>query len=266
MPSTNLNVALLPLDIAAFDSDANINSVRQRLKSLPSDTDLVILPEMFNTGFTTDRERLKQIAQPPVGGAVVDTLESLATEFDVALWGSMIAHGHSESFVNRGFMISPGETPQYYDKRHTFSLGGESQAFSRGSQPSPIIEFRGWKLKMAICYDIRFPVWNRSRGNEYDALIVPANWVHSRYYPWRQMLIARAIENQSYVAGCNREGRDAYGIYERGDSLAFDFYGKEIGTAHEDGTLTVTFDRHALETARAHFMPWRDADDFTITL
>ncbi len=265
MPSTNLNVVLLPLDIVPFNTAANLLSVETRMASLAEDTDLIVLPEMFNTGFTTDPELLAKIAEKP-DGVMIRKLSEQASKHNVAIWGSMVSRNESDHFVNRGFMISPEGSVNYYDKRHTFSYGGESRAFSRGSQPAPIIDFRGWKLKMAICYDIRFPVWNRSRANEYDALIVPANWVHSRYYPWRQMLIARAIENQVYVVGCNREGNDAYGKYERGDSLAFDFYGKEIGTVHSDGSLSVTFDAHAIESARTHFAPWRDADDFTIRL
>ena len=267
MPSTELNIALLPLDIVEMDVAANLSAVERRIELLPEQTDLVVLPEMFSTGFTTDPSILVRIAENTASSPTLDALRSIAARKNVAIWGSMIARTDDGlGFINRGFMISPGAATEYYDKRHTFSLGGESKAFARGSQLSPIVEFRGWRLKMSICYDIRFPVWNRSRANDYDALIVPANWVNSRYYAWRHMLIARAIENQAYVAGCNREGSDLYGSYQRGDSLILDFNGHEIGTLSTDGTISATLQGGLLDTARARFAPWRDADPFTLNI
>lgn len=266
MLTANLNLVLLPLDIKPFDTNANMAEVTRSISRLPAETDLVVLPEMFNTGFTTDKDTLRRIAEAPDGN-MIHSLEDLASKYDIGIWGTTISSDDNDIFVNRGFMIGPSaQKTIFYDKRHTFSYGGESEAFSRGSAQAPIVSFRGWKLKMSICYDIRFPVWNRSRANEYDALIVPANWVHSRYYPWRQLLIARAIENQAYVAGCNREGEDSYGSYNRGDSLAFDFAGREIGEQLPDGALKATFDAAALDCARKRFAPWRDADSFTIDL
>lgn len=264
MPTRNIKAALIPLDIIAYDSDANLKQLKIRLDNLEQDTDLVVLPEMFDTGYTPDPEPLARIAHT-TDGQPIKTLQEWANEKKIAIWGSFVAT-EDGSFFNRGFMITPDAPTRFYDKRHLFSYGGEDKAFTAGNSPAPIVEFATWNLKMAICYDLRFPVWNRSLANEYDALIIPANWVHSRFYPWKHLLIARAIENQAYVLGCNRTGKDLYGSYELTDTLAFDCHGKEIGDFSADGILYVTLDADRLNTARSKFTPWRDADNFELRL
>lgn len=262
MPSRNLKIALIPLDIIANNTDANLQAAFSRLDALDKDTDLAVLPEMFNTGFTTDLDLLSRNAQQS-DGPLIMSLRQRAAEQSIAIWGGFTASDGGR-YYNRGFMIDDRGRTIFYDKRHLFSYGGESTVLTPGSQLAPVVTYRTWNLKMSICYDIRFPVWNRSRANDYDILIVPANWVHTRFFAWKQMLIARAIENQVYVLGCNREGSDIYGEYSRGDSLAFDNWGHDIADRRDDGTVYATLDAAQFNTDRHRFTPWRDADDFQI--
>lgn len=261
MPSQDLKAALLPIDIAPFDSDINLEHVAGRIERLDADTGLAVLPEMFNSGFTPDIGLLDKIAQQ--SDRILTRLCAISDRRDMAICGSLVVKDDGKLF-NRGFIVTPDGKISFYDKRHLFSAGSESDIITAGEKQSPIIEFRSWKLKMAICYDIRFPVWNRSRSLDYDALIVPANWPHSRFYAWKHMLIARAIENQTYVLGCNREGKDHYGEYQRGDSLILDNWGKPAGKTCDDGTVCTVLEADRLNAARNFFTPWRDADDFAI--
>lgn len=263
MPTQDLKVAMLPIDIVYADAKANICHVTQRIKELDADTDMVILPEMFSTGFICDTNILSDIAETNDGNTI-SALQTLARELNIGICGSFIATDNNNRYFNRSFVIGDNAEITFYDKRHLFSCGDESRLFTPGSAQSPIISFRTWKLRMAICYDIRFPVWNRSIANNYDALLVPANWPHVRFYAWKHMLIARAIENQVYALGCNREGRDVYGAYERGDSLAFDESGKNVSERRDDGTIYCIMNAWQLNRNRHKFTPWRDADKFNI--
>lgn len=264
MPSRDLKIALLPLDIISHDSEANLQAAFQRMEILDSDTDLVVLPEMFNTGFTPDPGQLALNAQTN-DGPLIRALREKAREKHLAIWGGFTAV-EGGNYFNRGFMIDDCGNACFYDKRHLFSYGGESSVLTPGMTLAPIISYRTWNLKMSICYDIRFPVWNRSRANEYDVLIVPANWAHARFFAWEHMLIARAIENQAFVIGCNREGSDIYGQYRRGDSQAFNNWGDDIADRRDDGTLYAILNAEQFNTGRKRFAPWRDADDFKLII
>lgn len=264
MPHTILNTALLPMDIKPMDIRLNIDAVTEAIAALPADTDLVVLPEMFSTGFSTDTDVLATVAETP-GGYTERALIECSMRHNIAISGSYIATDGKGRYFNRGFIIIPDRgTISYYDKHHLFRYGGESAAFTPGTRQAPIVEYHGWRLKLSICYDIRFPVWNRARACDYDALIVPANWAHSRAYPWQQLLIARAIENQVYVLGCNREGSDPYGSYTRGESYIFDNWGKSIGMPNADGSVYARLNGPQLDKDRGRFDPWRDADEFTL--
>ncbi len=263
MPTRNLKIALMPHDIVVNDPVSNLDIVVRGLKEVDKDTDLVVLPELFTTAFTTDLSILHKRAEP-VDGPTVSRLRELSKLTGMAIWGSFSCRTEDDRYVNRGFMIDPEHEPTFYDKRHLFSLGGENHVYSPGQEAAPIVKFRTWNLKMAICYDIRFPVWNRNIANGYDALIVPANWAHARVYAWRHMLIARAIENQCYVAGCNREGTDDYGEYPRGDSFIFNYWGKDIADYRDNGLVYGTLDATRMNRDRERFAPWRDADKFAL--
>ncbi len=268
MPDRNLKVALFPLDIKSENNAyQNMQQVIAKLNYLENDCDLIVLPEMFNTGFIPTKDIALSLAETN-DGETISRLKSLASQFDIAIWGSFIAKDSDNNLMNRGFMINPQPDKDifFYDKRHLFSYGGESDLFTKGTEPSPIINFRSWRLKMSICYDIRFPLWNRAIKNNFDALIIPANWPHSRVYAWRQLLIARAIENQCYVAGCNREGNDPYGTYQQNESWIFNELGKEISYTAANGIVYGIFDAASFNKSRERFTPWRDADHFELTI
>lgn len=264
MPNTDLHIALIPHSIAECDTQSNLRIVEHRLNELPEGTDLVVLPEMFNSGFIPDRPTLLRLAEPN-NGPTLQAVRRWSDRYGFAVWGGFTAR-EGNKLYNRGFMVAPGREPEFYDKRHLFPSGGEAELLTVGMKEAPIVDYMGWNLKMSLCYDIRFPVWNRSRANEYDVLVIPANWVHSRYFAWSHLLIARAIENQCYVLGCNREGNDVYGQYMRGDSIALNHWGDDIGRLQSDGTVFATLSAEELNRDRAKFAPWRDADDFNLKI
>lgn len=264
MPSQDLRVALIPHDIILGKVSENLDAVEHRLKSLQPGVDLVVLPEMFNSGFTVDLQLLQSMAESN-DGPTIKRVKQWVSKYAFSIWGGYSAKVDGK-YYNRGFMAMPDGTVSFYNKRHLFQTGGESKIFTPGIRQAPIINLKGWNLMMSICYDIRFPVWNRSVANNYDALIVPANWAHARFHAWKHMLMARAIENQAYVVGCNREGNDIYGAYERHDSQAFDHMGFDIAERCDDGTVYATFNAARFNHDRSKFRPWLDADDFKLII
>lgn len=264
MPAEDLRIALIPHNIVPGNVSANLDIVEQRISTLEQDTDLIVLPEMFNTGFTADTQLIKSYAEND-SGITIQCAKRWAAKTGAAIWGGFTA-GINGKYYNRGFMIMPDGETRFYNKRHLFQAGGENQIFTPGMELSPIVPIKGWNLKMSICYDIRFPEWNRNIANNYDALIVPANWAHARFHAWKHLLMARAIENQAFVAGCNREGNDAYGTYDRYDSQIFDHMGQDIAERKDDGTLYATFLAKRFTHDRSKFRPWVDADKFRIII
>ncbi len=264
MAERNLKIALIAHDIVFGSPSANIEALGKRHKEIDSDADLVVVPEMFSTGYITDREALRAMAEEPEGEAL-RAVKSWSRHYGFAIAGAYLARD-GERVVNRGFFVTPSGETYFYDKHHLFRAGGEHELIERGEKPSPVIDFRTWRIKMAVCYDIRFPVWNRNSNLEYDVLIVLANWAHTREYAWRHMLIARAIENQVYVAGCNRSGEDAYGVYERDDSFVFNHWGKDISERTGSGIVYAMLEADKLTRDRERFSPWKDADEFSLEL
>ena len=186
-----------------------------------------------------------------------------------AICGTFIARLPDGTLRNRAFFIAPGAAPVFYDKRHLFSISDEADVLTPGSQPMPIIDFRGWRIALAVCYDLRFPVWCRNTVGPdgsllYDILIIPASWPDARAHAWRTLLTARAIENQAYVIGANRSGSDGFGRCD-GLTAIFDFLGADIGSGQPSGAVTATFSLDLLAAARRRFPVWRDADTFSIT-
>lgn len=262
MAVKNLKVAIVPLDIHKDDKLLNLQQADERLSAIEPGTDLVVLPELFTTGFRQDSDALMAAAETNTG-QTIQNVTDWARRGGFAVWGSFLARTGS-SLYNRGFMIEPSGEEVFYDKAHLFSMGGEDKLLRRGADKSPVVRYRGWNLRMAICYDLRFPVWLRNKGLEFDALIVPANWPDKRAFPWKQLLTARAIENQCYVLGANRGGADEYGEYPLEMSVAFDHWGRETGERRPDGTVYVTLEADRLGNDRQRFAPWRDADDFEL--
>lgn len=258
----NLPIALLPLDIAYADPAENLRKVSLAAKNLKEGVRLLVLPELFTTGYLKNPEKMKRLAALP-DGPTVTFLRQLASLHDIAIAGSFLANDNDRYF-NRAFLVLPGGDMFFYDKRHLFTYGGEDKVYTAGSGTSPIVDYRGWRIKLAVCYDLRFPCWCRNRPDDpYDILLFPSNWPEQRAYPFRQLLIARAIENQACVVGANRSGSDPSGDYPRSMSMVFDHMGMPVG---EDGGdfIYATLNRDTLSKARRNFPVMHDADTFSM--
>ena len=259
-----LKIAALSQNIMPGDIQSNLNYLETALGRLEKDTDLIILPELFSTGYTSNADVLAAMAESN-GGDTVASLHRLSRNSGVAIAGSFLAKtGHSLS--NRAFFIEPSGDEIFYDKRHLFSMSSESALLTQGQSPLPIVRYRGWNLALSVCYDLRFPVWCRNNGLRYDALIVVANWPDARRYAWEHLLIARAIENQAYVIGVDRSGEDKFGKYD-GMTFAVDFCGKRLAdmSLYDRKDLSCfMFDHDQLDHWRKDFTPWKDADLFNI--
>ena len=281
--NTKIKIAHLPLDIAWCDCEENLLAVADKLPSIHPDTDILVLPELFSTGFIQDESLLKNVAHTSAQMTMA-AVHLWSKRFNMAIAGSFLTDVGSK-YYNRGFFIEPSGEETFYDKRHLFSLSAESSIFSPGEQLPPVVRFRGWNISLVVCYDLRFPVWCRNRGQRYDVLLVPANWASSRGYAWKQLLIARAIENQAVVVGANRSGHDDYGDYE-GESFIFDPFGKllapvtekstdGVGAASEDSAtagkagspfIYAEYTREDLQRVRDYLPVGKDADDFSLLL
>lgn len=222
-----------------------------------TEADLVVLPEMFATGFGADPERAAQTAE----GSVVEWMRKMSQRYGHVLAGSVIVRTE-RGFANRLLFVRPDGSVEWYDKRHLFSLGGEDERFVAGDSRR-VVEWRGMRFLLTVCYDLRFPVWCRNRG-DYDAILCVASWPAARREVWRTLLRARAIENQAYVIGVNRTGSDPQCRYA-GDSAIIDFRGDTLCEADDaEGIFAASLDRRALDRIRAKFPVWRDADDFRL--
>ncbi|MBI3520213.1 MAG: amidohydrolase [Bacteroidetes bacterium] len=243
------------------DADKNLMHLDAKIDAVAEPTDIIVLPEMFTTGFTMNPSKLAEEHE----GRGLQWMLKKAKEKNCVLVGS-ISVKDKEQFYNRLYWASPDGTYLFYDKRHLFQMGGEHQHYAAGSKKL-IIDYKGWKICPLICYDLRFPVWSRNRKSQtYDVLIYVANWPEVRSYPWKQLLIARAIENQSYVAGVNRIGEDYNNIRHSGDTGIINPRGEWISTtkAHEDRTETVRLSYDYLQEFRKVFPVMMDADEFDL--
>jgi omega-amidase len=256
----DLRVALVQSMLHWEDAAANRAMFAEKFRDLKGFTDLVVLPEMFTTGFSM---RASELAEP-MDGLTVSWMKEQARELDAAIYGSaIIAEGGK--YHNRGLFVKPDGTVITYDKRHLFRMAEEVRHYTPGTQ-RVVVEWRAWRLLLQICYDLRFPVFARNRG-DYDGVLYVANWPEPRRYPWSQLLIARAIENQSYVIGVNRVGMDGKGHHYTGDSVAVDPRGDvDVMKASKEDILRIVLHREALDDFRAKFPVGDDADDFALML
>ena len=255
----DLRVTLVQSMLHWEDAAANREMFGAKLASLQGTTDLVVLPEMFTTGFSMRSTVLAETME----GATVEWLRAQAKSTDCALYGSAIITADGKYF-NRGLFGTPAGQVTHYDKRHLFRMADEIHHYSPGTQ-RVIVELHSWRMLLQVCYDLRFPVFARNR-NDYDAILYVANWPEARGYPWSQLLIARAIENQCYVIGVNRVGMDGKGIHYTGGSVVIDPKGQVIAAceAGQESVVTCALDRAALEDFRAKFPVGMDADDFRL--
>ena len=258
----SLRISMVQSDIIVDNIDDNINYFGKLLKQLTRETDLAILPELFTTGMINSVEGRGESND----GQTMTAVKKYAKEYGFAITGSFLASDEG-GYFNRAFFITPDGQEYYYDKRHLFRMAGEDRSFSAGSKRL-IVDYHGWKICLMVCYDLRFPVWSRNVGNEYDLLIYVANWPEVRKKPWKALLKARAIENLCYVCGVNRVGIDSNDIKYHGDSRIYSPKGEKLAKAndHEEMLLTETLDINDLRSFRTKFPAWMDADEFEIKL
>jgi len=261
MPSDQLRISMLQTDIVWQNKEENLCMLRGKLQKLRGEADLVILPEMFSTGFSMQSHSLGE----PITGKTITTLQSWANEYEMAIAGSYIASDGPSTYYNRAFFLTPEGDSYYYDKRHLFRMGGEYDSFSPGNKRL-IVSYHGWNICLLVCYDLRFPVWSRNRNNEYDLLIYVANWPASRRHVWDTLLKARALENMSYVCGVNCVGIDGNGVHYDGGSILYSAKGEAL-TAIPDNKeyiSTTKINLHSLQQFREKFPAWKDADSFQL--
>lgn len=259
-----MKVCVIPLDIVDDDKEANILAVAHELNQVEHDTDLVVLPELFTTAFVSDKEKVKSLAETN-DGPTVSALKRWSNFFGYAIAGSFLATEAEGNYYNRAFLIEPMGDVSFYDKRHLFPLSEENNTYKPGHVPSPFIRFRGWNIRLIVCFDLRFPVWCKNNPDQlYDLLLVPSNWPKAREYQFKTLLAARAIENQAYVIGANRTGSDKYGDYPAGISTIFDNLGNPINETRSNGHIYSILNRDSLYMGRNRFPVFKASDRFTI--
>ena len=251
-----LKITLIQPDIIWEQPAANLENYT-RLLSGEGQTDLIVLPEMFTTGFSMQAVKLNESME----GDTVRWMKQLAARKKAAVTGTLIIEEGGRYF-NRCLWVSPDGSIKHYDKRHLFTMGGEHQNYTAG-QEKIIVEHMGWRFCPLICYDLRFPVWSRNNEN-YDVLIYMTNWPAARHHVWKSLLVARAIENQAYCIGVNRVGSDAAGKTYHGDSALIDPKGFATFMGHAVKAETFKISYTDLHRFRKVFPVLKDRDAFTL--
>lgn len=283
---STLTITTIQAKLQWEDKAANLQQFSEKINGIREHTEVVVLPEMFSTGFSMKPEVLAE----RMDGPTVQWMKKTAAAKRVILTGSLIIEEEGNYFNRLIWMLPNGEYG-YYDKRHRFAYAGENEHYTAGKKRL-IASVKGWKINLLVCYDLRFPVWSRQTperdpaqpetesrdtsnrqlpidgkpdGLEYDLLIYVANWPERRSHAWKTLLQARAIENQSYVVGVNRVGEDGNAIAHSGDSMIIDPLGEVLyHGVKEEAVFTYTLRKERLEEVRSRFPFWRDADDFSI--
>lgn len=247
-------VALIQTDIRPESVDCNLRTIELLIATAPQ-SDLYVLPETFATGFAAEPNEAAKAEQK-----IIEMMTRVVTKSDCAICGSLIVERDGR-YRNRLLFVTP-KGVESYDKRHLFSIGGEGEQYTTGIE-RVVVEWRGIRWLLSTCYDLRFPVWLRNRG-DYDAMICVASWPAAKAEVWDTLLRARAIENVAYTIGVNRVGDDHSTHYE-GGSVVYDFRGRAIAQCGNKAcTVTAAIDREALEEFRGKFPVERDADDFEL--
>lgn len=251
-----MKVSLIQSEIVWADKQANLRNFGEKIAALAGKTDLVILPEMFTTGFCIDRPDLAE----EMHGETMSTLRKWATDYHLAITGSVIISENNHLF-NRAFFVYPDGKTETADKKHLFSVGQETDFFKAGNKRM-IVDYRGFNICVLVCYDIRFPVWSRNLDLAYDLLIYVANFPAKRINDWDVLLRARAVENQAFVCGVNRVGVDGAGVAYNGHSQMLDYHARELATFPDDmsGVAMCEIQKEPLDHYRKKFPVWRDAD------
>ncbi len=259
---SSLSFTIIQTNLHWEDRDANLSMLEKKIMGIRERTEIVVLPEMFSTGFSMQPAKLAE----QMDGRTVQWMKRMAASKKIVLTGSVIIeeNGH---YYNRLLWVLPDGQLGHYDKRHRFAFAGEDKAYTPGHKRL-IAQVKGWKINLQVCYDLRFPVWARQQVNgtpEYDVLLYVANWPERRSHAWKSLLTARAIENQSYVVGVNRVGVDGNGIKHSGDSMVLDALGTTLyHKQDEEDIYTLVLERSGLTEVREKFPFWKDADQFNI--
>ena len=256
----NLKLTLVQSNLEWQAASANRKILGELISNSVTDTDLIVLPEMFTSAFTMDSGSIAE----DWPGESVDWMHAAATEFQAAICGSIAVVEDNKRF-NRIVFVTPEGNVAHYDKRHLFRMLGEHKRYSAGSE-RVVLSWRGWRIFPLVCYDLRFPVWSRNTPDlAYDLLIYVANWPAARNKHWQLLLQARSIENLSYVAGVNRIGRDGNDLEYVGHSMAFDAAGEVLVDAGDtEGCYTISLSKPALDEYRKNFPAHLDADTFEL--
>jgi len=260
----DLTITIIQPDLTWQDKRNNLSKFDGFFEKLDSKTDLIVLPEMFNTGFVVEPHALAE----EMSGPTMEWMSKKASELKCVITGSLVILENG-NYYNRLIWMQPDGKFQSYDKRHLFHPGNEHEQFAQGNKKL-IVDLYGWKICPLVCYDLRFPVWSKNTWKdgvyEYDMLVYMANWPAARSFAYRQLLIARAIENQCYVAASNRVGIDGKGTNHQGDSAIIDFKGKHLIeiAPDEEGMETLTLSYNQLADFRKGFTVGMDWDVFDI--
>ncbi len=253
----DLKVTIIQSNLHWEDKAANLKMFADKISAITESTDLIVLPEMFTTGFSMNPVSLAET----MDGETVNWMQLHAAKKKCAITGSFICEENGKYF-NRLVWVTETGTCSIYDKRHLFSMGAEHEHYSNGNKKLNVT-LKGWNICPLICYDLRFPVWSRNtKNNPYDLLLYVANWPKRRQHPWKTLLLARAIENQSYVIGLNRVGNDVYDIHYSGDSAVINYKGENISFIEPDveSIETITLKHFDLMAFRKEFPVLNDAD------
>ena len=261
----SLTLSIIQTDLSWEDKVANLNMLQQKIDAIEERTEVIILPEMFNTGFTMQPELFAET----MDGETVQWMKEMAANKKVIVTGSL-AIKENDQYFNRLVWMLPNGQLGYYDKRHLFAYAGEDKHYSMGNKRL-IASVKGWKINLQICYDLRFPVWSRQQATdaelEYDLLIFVANWPERRSHAWKTLLCARAIENQCYTIGVNRVGKDIKNIYHSGNSLIIDPLGQVLyHMPDQEDVFTITLLKEDVDKVRTQLPFWKDGDGFRIEL
>lgn len=263
-PSEILKISLIQSTLYWHNIDANLAMLEEKIWQINEKTDLIVLPEMFSTGFTNAAAALAE----PMNSKTFRWMKQQAMQTQAVICGSFIARDGKDMY-NRLLWMRPDGEYTTYDKKHLFRMSEEHEIYSAG-QDRVVVEWKGWKICPLICYDLRFPVWSRNETHDdgtlaYDLLLYVANWPAQRVHIWQSLLQARAIENLSYCIGVNRVGEDGMGITYNGHSLAFNYKGEVISDLKdEEKIITLKLDTSELAAFRKKFPAHLDADAFRL--
>ncbi len=260
-----LTISTIQTNLYWENKAANLQMLEEKINGLYQKTEIVVLPEMFSTGFSMKPEQFAETME----GSTVEWMKRLSASNRVIITGSLIIK-EAGNYYNRLIWMMPNGECGYYDKRHLFAFAEEDKHYKAGSKRL-IASVKGWKINLQVCYDLRFPVWARQTADknnatpEYDVLIYVANWPEKRIHAWKTLLCARAIENQCYVIGVNRVGKDGNDIYHSGNSLVIDPLGEVLyHMADEEDVFTITLQKDWLEEVRTKLPFLKDGDEFVI--